>query len=59
MGRALHCVQNGDGGCELSVDNNILISCGAKFIVYSTKPFTGQHFSRHRMKHSAVQVFSV
>jgi hypothetical protein len=59
MGRALHCVPYGNGGCELSVDNNILIAGGAKFIVYSTKPFTGQHFSRYGMKHKAVQRFSV
>jgi hypothetical protein len=41
------------------VENNILIALPAKFIVYSTKPFTGQHFSRHRMKHRTVQHFSV
>lgn len=59
MGRSLHCIPHHNGGCELSVDNNILIADGAKYIVYFTKPFTGKHFRRYRMKHKAVQRFSV
>ena len=59
MGRSLHCIPYSYGGCALIVDNNILMAYGAKFIVYSTKPFTRKHFSRYRMKHKALQHFSV
>jgi len=59
MGRTLHCIPYNNGGCELSVDNNILMAHGAKFIVYFTKPFARQHFRPYRMKHKAVQGSSV
>lgn len=59
MGRSFHCIPYYNGGYALGVDNNILIAAQAKFIVYSTKPFTRQHFSRRGMKHKTLQYFSV
>jgi hypothetical protein len=58
MGRSLYCIPYNNGGCALSVDKN-LMARGSYFIVYSTKPFTRQHFSEHRMKHKTIKDFSV